>query len=325
MDISTKSIVCTTLDENGSIVRKDDIENSFGKLGEFLDNFSPGDSFVMESTGFYEPLYDFIESRGFAVKLANPLKIKLIAESRMKNDDVDSEILAKLLRNDWIPESYVPPKEIREIRRVVRTRIQISQTLRSYKNRIRYELLRMHVDYEVDPFTNKGKIFLWNLHNPRIDSYVSVLNGLEKEVHKIDETIAQYGSMEDVKLLMTIPGIGLFSAVLIYSEIGDINRFPDSSKLLAYTGMIPSVRQSADVVHYGHITYQGSKYLRWIITEALHVHMRFDPGSSVSRFYRRISKGKKKSKALVAAANKLMKIVYWVLKEKRPYYRNEAQ
>ena len=325
MDISTKSIVCTTLDENGNIVRKDDLENSFGKLGEFLDNFSPGDRFVMESTGFYEPLYDFIESRGFDVILANPLKIKLIAESRMKNDDVDSEILAKLLRNDWIPESYVPPKEIREMRRIVRTRIQISQTMRSYKNRIRYELLRMHVDYEVDPFTNKGKIFLWNLHNPRIDSYVSVLNGLEREVHKIDETIAKYGSMEDVKLLMTIPGIGLFSAVLIYSEIGDISRFPDSSKLLAYTGMIPSVRQSADVVHYGHITYQGSKYLRWIITEALHVHMRFDPGSSVSRFYRRISKGKKKSRALVAAANKLMKIVYWVLKEKRPYYRNEAQ
>ena len=325
MDISTKSIVCTTLDENGNIVRKDNIENSFEKLGEFLDSFSPGDSFVMESTGFYEPLYDFIESMGFSVKLANPLKIKLIAESRMKNDDVDSEILAKLLRNDWIPESYVPPKEIREIRRIVRTRIQISQSMRSYKNRIRYELLRMHVDYEVDPFTKKGKIFLWNLHNPRIDSYLSVLNGLENEIGKIDESVAQYGNLEDVKLLMTIPGIGLFSAVLIYSEIGDINRFPESSKLLAYTGMVPSVRQSADVVHYGHITYQGSKYLRWIITEALHVHMRFDPGSSVSRFYRRVSKGKKKSKALVAAANKLMKIVYSVLKEKRPYYSNQAQ
>ncbi|QRF76192.1 hypothetical protein Thermo_01709 [Thermoplasmatales archaeon] len=77
----------------------------------------------------------------------------------MKNDDVDSEILAKLLRNNWVPESYVPPKEIR---RVVRTRIQIKQSLRSYKNRIRYELLRMHVNYEVDRFTRKGKVFLMN-------------------------------------------------------------------------------------------------------------------------------------------------------------------
>ena len=85
MDISTKSIVRTTLDENGNIVRKDSIGNSFDKLGEFLGSFSPGDSFVMKSTGFYEPLYDFIESHGFSVKLANPLKIKLIAELRMKH------------------------------------------------------------------------------------------------------------------------------------------------------------------------------------------------------------------------------------------------
>ena len=88
MELSAKSIVCTTLNENGNTVKKDSIENSFEKLGEFLNNFSPGDKFVMESTGFYEPLYDFIESHGFSVRLANPLKIKLIAESRMKNDDV---------------------------------------------------------------------------------------------------------------------------------------------------------------------------------------------------------------------------------------------
>ena len=89
MDISIKEIVCNTIDENGKIIRKDTFENSFEKLDEFLRNFSEGDSFVMESTRFYEPLYDFIESKGLNVKLANPLKIKLIAESRMKNDDVD--------------------------------------------------------------------------------------------------------------------------------------------------------------------------------------------------------------------------------------------
>ena len=61
MDNSAKNIVCTTLDENVNIVRKDNLENSFDKLGELLDRFSPGDSFVMDSTGFYEPLYDFIE------------------------------------------------------------------------------------------------------------------------------------------------------------------------------------------------------------------------------------------------------------------------
>ena len=135
MDIHSKTIVCTTLNAGGNIVRKD--------------------SFVMESTGFYEPLYDFIESHGFSVTLANPLKIRLIPESRMKNDDVDSEVLAKLLKNDWVPESYVPD---REMRRVVRTRIQLKRDLTKMKNRIHFELLRMHVDYQVNPFTWKGDI-----------------------------------------------------------------------------------------------------------------------------------------------------------------------
>jgi hypothetical protein len=75
MDISIREIVCTTIDENGRIVRKD----RFEKLDEFLRNFSEGDSFVMESTGFYEIVEPFIGSKGFNVNLANLLKIMLIA------------------------------------------------------------------------------------------------------------------------------------------------------------------------------------------------------------------------------------------------------
>ena len=106
----------------------------------------------MELTGFYEPLYDFIESKGFNGKLANPLKIRLIAESRMKNDDVIRGV-AKFLKNYRIPESYVPPKDIREMRRIVNTRIHLKSDLTRMKNRINFELLRMHVDYDVNPFT----------------------------------------------------------------------------------------------------------------------------------------------------------------------------
>ncbi|MEM3771576.1 MAG: transposase [Candidatus Micrarchaeia archaeon] len=75
---------------------------------------------------------------GFNVKLANPLKIKMITGSMMKNDNVDSEILAKLLMNNWISGSYVLNKETREIRRIVRTRFEIKESMTSYKNRIRF-------------------------------------------------------------------------------------------------------------------------------------------------------------------------------------------
>ena len=273
MDIHSKIIVCTTLDADGKVVRKDSFENSFDRLQEYLSQFHEGDRFVMESTGFYEPLYDFIESHGFSVKLANPLKIKLIAESRMKNDDIDSDVLAKLLKNDWIPESYVPPSDIREMRRIVRTKIQLKRDLTRMRNRIHFEPNRMHVDYEVNLFTWKGKVFLRNLNNNRILSYLAVMESLEAEIRKVDSLLERYKSIPGVINLQTIPGIGLFSAMVIYSEIGDIERFNDSGKIISYVGMIPSVRQSSDIIHHGRVTYQGSRYLKWMIVEALHSHM----------------------------------------------------
>ena len=258
----------------------------------------------MESTGFYEPLYDFIESHGFHVKLANTLKIHLISESRIRNDDVDSEVIARLLRNDWIPESYVSPSDIREMRRIVRTKIQLKRDLTRMRNRIHFEPNRMHVDYEVNLFTWKGKVFLRNLNNNRILSYLAVMESLEAEIRKVDSLLERYKSIPGVINLQTIPGIGLFSAMVIYSEIGDIERFNDSGKIISYVGMIPSVRQSSDIIHHGGITYQGSRYLRWIIVEALHSHMINDPGSKITSFYKHLAKRKGKSKAIIAASNK---------------------
>ncbi|MGC8981888.1 MAG: IS110 family transposase [Minisyncoccia bacterium] len=133
LDIHTKNIVYTVLSEDGNVIMRGKIENNEKEIYEFLDRFERGDSFVMESTGFYEPIYDAIESKGFKVKLANPLKVRLIAESRIKNDKIDSEILAKLLKNNWVPESYVPVKNIRDIRKIVRTRISLKRVSTRFK------------------------------------------------------------------------------------------------------------------------------------------------------------------------------------------------
>jgi len=198
--------------------------------------------------------------------------------------------------------------------------MRIKRTMTTYKNRIKIEMKRLHIDYNVDPFTIDGKVFLRSLKSERIDSYLRVLNAMEDEVRNIDRDLMKYQDIEEIKLLQTIPGIGLFSAFMIYSEIGDTRRFTSSSKLLSYAGAMPSVRQSSNIIKYGRITRQGSKNPRLIITECLHIHLRFDPSSSLSIFYRRISMGKKrKVKASIAASNKLLKIIYWVLKERRPY------
>jgi len=325
LDIHTENIVYTVLSEDGNVKTRGKILNKTDELIDFLRNFENEDLFVMESTGFYEPIYDTIESKGLKVKLANPLKVKLIAESRIKNDKIDSEILARLLKNNWVPESYVPDKKIREIRRVVRTRINLKRVSTSFKNKIYMELKRLKIDYDGNLFTLKGKHFLRTSNNFRINIYLNSLEDIEKEIKIVENEIQKYSDIEEVKLLMTIPGIGLVSALIIYSEIGDINRFSNSNKLISYAGLNPTTRQSSDVIYHGHITRQGSPYLRWILTECVHIHLIKDSQSNLSNYYRRMVKRIGKKKAIIASASKLLKIIYWILKEKREYIKNYAQ
>ena len=124
-----------------------------------------------------------------------------------------------------------------------------------------------------------------------------------------------------VKLLVIILGIGYYSALLILSEIGDINRFPDSYHLCSYAGLVPSTHSSGGITYHGAITKTGSKHLRWIMIECVRAHIRLNKDSNITKFYIRLAKRRgNNSKAVLAAASKLLKVVYWVMKEKRKYH-----
>ncbi len=119
---------------------------------------------------------------------------------------------------------------------------------------------------------------------------------------------------------MTIPGTSFYSALLITSEIGEIGRFEDSSSLVGYSGLAPSTHSSGGKTYHGPIMKSGSRYLRWILNQCVRAHMRAEPDGTVANFYARLARKKGDQKAIVAASAKLLKIVFWVLKEKRAYH-----
>jgi transposase len=124
---------------------------------------------------------------------------------------------------------------------------------------------------------------------------------------------------EEVKLLMTVPGIGYYSALLVKSEIGDVNRFVFGERLCGYAGLVPSTHASGNVVRHGGITKEGSRWLRWVMVEAAQTHVhKYD--TSITRAYQGIAQRRGKRAATVAAARKLLLCCYSVLKNKRPYY-----
>lgn len=106
----------------------------------------------------------------------------------------------------------------------------------------------------------------------------------------------------------------------ISSEIGEIGRFPDSSSLVAYAGLSPSTHSSGGATYHGSVTKQGSPHLRWILNQCARIHIKTEPDGTVASFYQRLARKKGDQKAIVAASAKLLKIVFWVLKERREYH-----
>jgi transposase len=276
---------------------------------------------AMEATTSIAPLYRRLTEEGYDVLVSHPKKTRYIAEARIKTDRVDSQALAELLRLNSLPESYVPPPDIAELREKVRRRAFLVRQQTKLKVKIRstlaYEGVKPPGEYGL--FARKGREWLRGLGLEPIDSYLRMMAPLRKEVRLLSLELRHIAAGdEDVRLLTTIPGVGYYIALLVKAEIGDINRFHTGDQLASYAGLAPSTHSSGGVTHHGRITKEGSAWLRWAMVEAAHVHFRFD--SPVTRAYHRIAERRGKGKATVAAARMLLLVCRSVLKNRRPYY-----
>jgi transposase len=116
-----------------------------------------------------------------------------------------------------------------------------------------------------------------------------LIESIELEIKEVSRNIILLAKKDKAtRLLTTIPGVGYYSALLIISEIGAINRFPDSNHLCSYAGLVPSTHSSGGVTYHGNITKTGSKYLRWIMIECARSHVRYSKDSNITKFSERL-------------------------------------
>jgi transposase len=320
LDIHRKFIYGTVLDSKGDIINQGQIsttENDFDNFLGFLPNKQV--KIVMESCGIWEDFYDILESKGYDVCLANPFQVKAIASAKIKNDKVDSEILARLLKADLIPKSYVPPKEIRELRGLVRHRRVLAKHRTFLKNNIHTVLRKKNIKHPFkDLFSKKGLCYLKKMEDSTINTFIRLIEPVDKEIVLVDKRLDANNTLsKEARLLMTMPGIGRYSAQLIASEIGNIDRFPSAKKLCNYAGIIPSQNQSADRDYRGGITKQGNNNLRWILVQCSHIAVSI-PGKIQNHYYK-LARKKPRSKAIIAVARKMLTIQWHMLKKNEPY------
>jgi transposase len=323
LDVHKEFCQACVMNKSGRVLSNEKFLSNQDALDKFLDRFDDA-KFVLESTGIWEFIYEGIEKRGFEVVLAHPLKVRAIAEARVKTDKVDAQTLAHLLRADLIPRAHVPSKDVRNLRQLVRQRAYLVRQSTSFKNRIHAELLRRGIkrpDYLGRIFTKKGVNWARSLNIPTVDSNLKCLDGIQEQIGDINsKLLEEFSARRNAQLIATVPGIGFYGALLIAAEIDDVRRFPDPSKLCAYAGLVPKVHQSASCVRHGGISKDGSKYLRWILTESVHVHTRVCPDSQLSRFHRRIARRRSGQVATVATARKLLKTIYCMLTNGEQYH-----
>ena len=201
--------------------------------------------------------------------------------------------MGQLLRADLLPEAWIAPPPVRALRALLRHRVYLVRLRTRLRNRIHaivadYGYYRPAGGY----WTGPGRAWLAALDllavsRELVEDYLGLIDALQERIDRLDWEIRQRARSDPrVKVFTQLPGIGPFTALVILAEAGDISRFASARQLASWAGLTPTVRGSDRVAHYGHISKQGSVWLRWVLCEAAQTAKRspqFAPLSSASR------------------------------------------
>lgn len=278
---------------------------------------------VLEATYGWYWAADVLAEAGARVHLAHPLGVKGFAYRRVKNDVRDAGDLADLLRMGRLPEAWIAPSAVRELRELVRHRHKLRQVCSGFKAQVHAALAKNGLGLAdvSDLFGVTGRRRLAAIDLPkvfadRVASQLRVIDLLEAEIVLADrELVARLKDDPGYAAVQAIPGVGPVFAALFIAEIGDVTRFPTPGHLSSWAGLTPRHRESDTTVHRGSITKQGSRLVRWAAVEAIQrAPVGSTPRRSMDRLIERRGKAAKNC-ARVAAGRVLLELVYYALRD----------
>lgn len=288
-----------------------------------------GGKAVLEATSNYYTIYDTLDEY-LDVTVANPLELSWIANSSQKTDEIDAEKLAKLLKADMVPASYVPPADIRKRRALTRGRQTLIEERTKWKNQVHALLDKNGIRPDVTVFSATGREYLADLtldepYQQLLETYLTCIDELTAKIDRLKAEIEQRAaSVEQTQLLQTAPGVGALSAMVIHAELGEVDRFDTADQVVSYAGLDPTVQESADSRTEGGISKEGNSHLRNRVVQCAStaVHTVEDP--YLTDFYKRLRrKNKPKKVALVATGRKLLVSLYYMLTRSEEYDPNQ--
>jgi len=332
LDCHATSITVAMLDEGSQKARHRRFDNTEAAWTAFCrDEVDATTHLVLESSGGAWPIYDRLSSAGAAeILVAHPLRVKAIAAARVKSDRVDARTLAELGRAGLIPLVWVPSRQERTLRTLVRRRVSVARVATAQKNQVCAALRRQGIRAAKPRlFTGEGQRFLAQLALPQGEDAIvagaqDLLQRCDVQQTALEAEIAAIvragdpGFRADVERLMSVPGVDLLTAVATRARLGDVRRFRNGRFAAAYVGLTPRVRQSGATQRTGAITKQGDRVLRALLCQAAWAAVR-----SRGRFrwrFEHLCARKGPKIAIVAIARRLLMLLFTLLRTQTPYH-----
>ena len=332
-DMHRKYSVFVTMDEHGGLSEPRKVINDSLELDSYLKTVAEGTPVAVEASGGWYWFVDRLEQAGLDVRLVNPLEAKKRMAGRHKTDHRDAAGLAMLLRNGTLPEVWIPPADLRDLRGLLRTRLALRGHTTMLKNRV-HGAIRRYGQWEPGEaknlFQGKGRV--------QLSVYVGALppetrlatrhewqliDEVEQHIQELEKRIRLgIGQLGYVRLLRTLPGVGEILSATIFLEIGDVRRFGCAAQLASYAGLTPTVHSSGGKTRMGPTSSIANHYLKWALVEAANcivMHKHSYAGCHVVELYERLRAAKNHGKAAVAVARHLAEATWWMLQKKQAY------
>lgn len=324
LDVSKSEIVCVGKDMEGNILYEDRFGVSHDEMNRMIDAVGYDSVFAVEASTKGVFVYDYLHSRNVQIKVANPNRMRLIAESGKKTDREDASTIADYLRANILPLCYMPSQDERKVRDMVRHRKNMVNIRTNIKNKMRAILSREGIDLPytdilgVDSLSKMQNLEIQNeVQKEALDRLTHVAGVINSEIEAYDSRINEkFRTSKEAKLLETIPGVGRYSAVHIMSAIGDVKRFPSDEELASYAGLTPKIFQSGETRIDKGIRH-GDKLLNWILIQDAHAAVM--QKGKLRKYYLKHKRKKGSQKAIVAVARKMVEIMYCMLTRGETY------
>lgn len=178
----------------------------------------------------------------------------------------------KMQRDELIP-LYGPDEKTQDLRTLARAKINASRHVQTLVNEIGSQLRSWGIIVEFSLLSQKGQNLLEESKAKLpeyslvvLEMWLEMLKKAQETEDNLDKLIqAEAKNDDDCQRLMSIPGVGCLTALVVRAEIGDISRFSSAEQLVSYCGLAPSVRQSADSIYYGRLSRFCNKFLKYVL------------------------------------------------------------